>query len=54
MIKTKINLSEYQLKKIAAALKNQKAVKLRLSYEQIAQKGKYNILLTNAQKRKTK
>jgi len=41
MIKTKLNLTDYQLKKIANAFKDQTSVRIRFSYEQIT--GKINI-----------
>jgi hypothetical protein len=52
MIKTKINLSENQIRKLAAAHKNNTSVRIRLSYEQIKGKGKYKILLNKTQKEK--
>jgi hypothetical protein len=52
MIKTKINLSEYQLIKIKNAYEKKVGVKIRLSYEQISKKGEYDVLLTDAQRNK--
>jgi hypothetical protein len=53
MIETKIDLSEYQIKKIGdALLKNHIPVRIRLSYKQIAGKGGYEIRIYNAQKQK--
>jgi expansin (peptidoglycan-binding protein) len=52
MNKTKVDLSENQFKKIAAAHKNNTGVRVRLSHEKINGKGKYKILLNKAQKEK--
>jgi hypothetical protein len=48
----KIDLSEYQIKNIKDAYENHKPVRIRLSYEQIEGKGKYEILLSEPQKEK--
>ena len=52
MIKTKLNLTDYQLKKIKDGWKNQKTAGIRLCYEQISGTSKYKLLLTEAQKEK--
>ena len=52
MIKTKINLSVNQLKKIRNAYEKQTPVTIRLSYEQISKKGEYDVLLTETQKKR--
>ena len=48
----KIILTDNQLKKLQTLFKKQTSVKLRLSYEQITKKAKFNTLLTKAQKEK--
>ena len=50
MKETKINLSEYQIKKFKNVWKNQNASSIRLTYEQISGTGKYKLQLTEAQK----
>jgi len=52
MKETKINLSEYQIKKIKDAWKNQKTASIHLPYEQISGTIKYKLLLTEDQKKK--
>jgi hypothetical protein len=52
MKETKVNFSEYQIKKIKDAWKNQKTAIIRLSYDQISGTCKYKLLLTEAQKEK--
>jgi hypothetical protein len=51
MQETKINLSEYQIKKIKTAWKNKTSATIRLSYENISGTGKYKLLLTDDQNR---
>jgi hypothetical protein len=46
MKETKINLSEYHIKKMKDAWKNQKTASIRLSYDQISRQSKYKLLLT--------
>jgi len=52
MIETKVNLTEYQIKKIAAAYKKRAPVTVHLSYEQFKGNGKHKILLTETPKKK--
>ena len=50
MIKTSVTLSENQIRKVKRAYEQKTSVSLRLSYKLISGTGKYELLLTEAQK----
>jgi hypothetical protein len=52
MKETKVNLYEYQIKKLRMLGKTKKQINVRLSYDQISGTCKYKLLLTEAQKEK--